>query len=201
MTKTLALHLIPKGKARKHIEPMSKTEFLMQYATEKTVADKSRKMKHKKKERCIKIRKTEKELFDDIRKKIKFMNKIENIKQYTRAKIRNTFKWHDSKIQISSTADIFKKLYPVEYSSNPLQIPLAKIQNIQTTTHAEYRFIERFESHGYTMEQIINDIKKNKKNIRVVHQGRLRISTSIGTYIVDRETNFIITMYLKWYRW
>ena len=58
---------------------MSKTEFLMQYATEKTVADKSRKMKHKKKERCIKIRKTEKELFDDIRKKIKFMNKKENI--------------------------------------------------------------------------------------------------------------------------
>lgn len=67
-------------------------------------------------------------------------------------------------------------------------------KELHTTYHADFRFMEKFNPHGYTMEQIREDISKGRRRVRMASCGRFKVIGHLGKYIITKD-KVVVTMY------
>ena len=89
----------------------------------------------------------------------------------------------------------FNELYQDQINDSCILLA-RKTKKVTVTKHAKYRFAERFEWYGYTIEQIMVDLKTWWTFIHMLDDGRIKVKWMLGDYIIDKDTMTIITMFI-----
>lgn len=68
------------------------------------------------------------------------------------------------------------------------------VNKLGITNHAKFRFIERFNSYDYSIDDLMSDVRKGWKLIRQLPDGKFLIRWQLGKYIMSKDF-YIVTMF------
>jgi len=88
---------------------------------------------------------------------------------------------------------LFQRLYNEQEAAKKIKKPLAK-PNLWLTNHAKIRFAERFNPHGYAIEDIIEDAARWRNYMKAAKDGKVLVRWRLWKYIVSKDF-YIVTMF------
>lgn len=87
------------------------------------------------------------------------------------------------------TASVIAKLYNEQEAERK-----KKKKQIRITNHAKFRFAERFNPYGYTLEQLLSDATCGRKSVKLVHNNNYLVRWQLWKYIISKDL-YIVTMF------
>lgn len=138
--------------------------------------------------------------------KIKWRKRM---KQYKKLLVRTLTAWwnvdrkteyiplREIKVIEPNVASAIAKLYNEQEAAKKYK-PKPKVG---MTTHAMFRFQERFNTCWYSLDELKDDVTKGRKLIRAANNGNYLVRGKLWKYIISKDL-YIVTMFpYRWQSW